>query len=299
MNRSFSVDISEIRYEETDMSVLVRYPCSFECDVQIVCVKGHARVCAGMRTYDLREKTELLFIGGELISVEEPSDDFRVRMVLYPKDTALKAILPLDTAFVNYLRRYPFIDHSSREDIAHGGWDCVMKWMDMAGMLFTHPIPAFRKHIEHNFLQTMLMCIFNNVPRMEVLETKEYSRRQIICHQFVRLVRENARTEHQVPFYAEKLSVSPRYLSDIVSEYFNGKTPKRMIDEQLTAEIKSRLDNLRTPVCEIAEYFGFPECAALNRFFKRNTGMSPKKYRLTGKYLTDYGRVFTYGPDDK
>lgn len=291
MNKSYSVDTSEIRYEETDMSVLVRYPCRFECDVQIVCVEGRAKVCVGTQVFILREKTELLLVGGCSISVSDRSPDFNVRMLMYPKEVVLKAILPLDTEFINYMRKYPFIDHSAKEMLPEG-WSCVLQWMDMAKMIFTHPIPAFRKHIEHNFLQTMLMCIFNHVPRKEAFDAREYSRRQILFHQFVRLVRENARTEHQVSFYAGKLSVSARYLGDIVAEYFNGKTPKQMIDEQLTAEIKAQLDNLQMSVCEISEYFRFPECASLNRFFKRNTGMSPSKYRLTGKFQTDYDRIF-------
>lgn len=291
MNKSYSVDTSEIRYEETDMSVLVRYPCRFECDVQIVCVEGHAKVCVGTQVFILREKTELLLVGGCSISVSDRSPDFSVRMLMFPKEVVLKAILPLDTEFINYMRKYPFIDHSAKEMLPEG-WSCVLQWMDMAKMIFTHPIPAFRKHIEHNFLQTMLMCIFNHVPRKEAFDAREYSRRQILFHQFVRLVRENARTEHQVSFYAGKLSVSARYLGGIVAEYFNGKTPKQMIDEQLTAEIKAQLDNLQMSVCEISEYFRFPECASLNRFFKRNTGMSPSKYRLTGKFQTDYDRIF-------
>lgn len=291
MNKSYSVDTSEIRYEETDMSVLVRYPCRFECDVQIVCVEGHAKVCVGTQVFILREKTELLLVGGCSISVSDRSPDFSVRMLMFPKEVVLKAILPLDTEFINYMRKYPFIDHSAKEMLPEG-WSCVLQWMDMAKMIFTHHIPAFRKHIEHNFLQTMLMCIFNHVPRKEAFDAREYSRRQILFHQFVRLVRENARTEHQVSFYAGKLSVSARYLGDIVAEYFNGKTPKQMIDEQLTAEIKAQLDNLQMSVCEISEYFRFPECASLNRFFKRNTGMSPSKYRLTGKFQTDYDRIF-------
>lgn len=294
MNKSYSVDTSEIRYEETDMSVLVRYPCRFECDVQIVCVEGHAKVCVGTQVFILREKTELLLVGGCSISVSDRSPDFSVRMLMFPKEVVLKAILPLDTEFINYMRKYPFIDHSAKEMLPEG-WSCVLQWMDMAKMIFTHPIPAFRKHIEHNFLQTMLMCIFNHVPRKEAFDAREYSRRQILFHQFVRLVRENARTEHQVSFYAGKLSVSARYLGDIVAEYFNGKTPKQMIDEQLTAEIKAQLDNLQMSVCEISEYFRFPECASLNRFFKRNTGMSPSKYRLTGKFQTDYDRIFIEG----
>ena len=52
-----------------------------------------------------------------------------------------------------------------------------------------------------------------------------------------------------------------------------------MIDEQLTAEIKVLLDDPHLSVTEIAQHFNFPDQSYLSRFFKKNTGMSPKEFR--------------------
>ena len=99
----------------------------------------------------------------------------------------------------------------------------------------------------------------------------------------MRLIRENSAREHQVPFYADKLCISSRYLGDIVAENFGGMTPKQLIDKQLIAEIKVQLDNPLFSVSEIAQYLNFPEHTSMSRFFKRNTGMSPKEYRASRK----------------
>ena len=216
------------------------------------------------------------------MQVSDPSPDFTVRMLLYPKDVVIKAILPIDSDFLNYLHEYPFLDHiggGAPED----EWENVLQWMDMASLLFTRPVQYFRKQIEQNFLQSMLMCLYNHIPRKKVTASRESSRRQVLCHQFVRLIRENSAQEHQVPFYAEKLCISPRYLGDIVAENFEGMTPKQLIDKQLVAEIKVQLDNPLFSVSEIAQYLNFPEHTSMSRFFKRNTGMSPKEYRASRK----------------
>ena len=282
MDKAFFSDTPHIQYGETDMEPLVRNACRFGCDIQIVCTRGTAEISTGIQSYGMRRGTELFLFGGTLVQVSDPSPDFTVRMLLYPKDVVIKAILPIDSDFLNYLHEYPFLDHiggGAPED----EWENVLQWMDMARLLFTRPVQYFRKQIEQNFLQSMLMCLYNHIPRKKVTASREVSRRQVLCHQFMRLIRENSAREHQVPFYADKLCISPRYLGDIVAENFGGMTPKQLIDKQLIAEIKVQLDNPLFSVSEIAQYLNFPEHTSMSRFFKRNTGMSPKEYRASRK----------------
>ena len=70
-----------------------------------------------------------------------------------------------------------------------------------------------------------------------------------------------------------------KILNEIIALYVNGRTPKQLIDEQLTAEIKVLLDDPHLSVTEIAQHFNFPDQSYLSRFFKKNTGMSPKEFR--------------------
>ena len=60
----------------------------------------------------------------------------------------------------------------------------------------------------------------------------------------------------------------------------NSKTPKQLIDEQLIAEAKVLLNEPCLSVTEIAELLNFADQSYLSRFFKKNTGMSPKEFRL-------------------
>lgn len=282
MNKSFYTDAPGIQYGESDLKDLVSNPCRFGCDVQLVCTDGNAEISTGIQSYGMHRGCELFLLGGCLIQVNSPSADFNVRVLLYPKDVVMKALLPLDTTFLNYLHEYPYFDHLE-EGAEDDEWENVMQWMDMARLLFSRPIPNFRRHIEHNFLQTMLMCLYNHIPRKFMDERRESSRKHLLCHQFLRLVRENSAREHLVPFYADRLCISARYLGDIVAENFDGHTPKQLIDKQLTTEIKVQLDNTAMTVSEIAESFNFPEHTCMSRFFKRNTGMTPKEYRLRRK----------------
>lgn len=151
--------------------------------------------------------------------------------------------------------------------------------LQRVGICNTQPPSAFSERLELNFLQGMLMWIFSSIPDTYVSVAESYTRKQLLFHKFMHLIHEHAAQMHQVSFYAGQLCISPRYLHEITETYSNGKTPKALIDEQLTAELKVLLNNPALSIAEIASLCQFPDSSYLSRFFKKNTGISPKEYR--------------------
>ena len=259
MYEQISPDTSHIRYEETDLSYLKLRPYRVKCGIYLICIQGKSIISTGVQQYAFDEQTELIFLTGSLIQIIQASADFKVRILLFPKDVFLKAILPIDTPYFNYVHEHPHYHHQ---------------------MLFkNNNTLLFRKQQELNFLQSILMWLFNTIPE-KLAANKQYSRKQMLCHQFMQLIREHSTCEHQVPFYTEQLCITPRYLYEITTQYMNGKTPKQLIDEQLIAEAKVLLNEPCLSVTEIAELLNFADQSYLSRFFKKNTGMSPKEFRL-------------------
>lgn len=128
MDKAFFSDTPHIQYGETDMEPLVRNACRFGCDIQIVCTRGTAEISTGIQSYGMRRGTELFLFGGTLVQVSDPSPDFTVRMLLYPKDVVIKAILPIDSDFLNYLHEYPFLDHIGGAPLRMSGRTCCSGW---------------------------------------------------------------------------------------------------------------------------------------------------------------------------
>ena len=278
MYEPLSPDTSSIRYEETDLSYLKQRPYRFKCGIYLICTQGQSIISTGVQQYTFNEQTELIFLTGSLIQVIQASADFNVRMLLFPKDIFLKAILPIDTPYFNYTHEHPHYHHTADER-SQKTWREIVLWMDIAQMLFKYNTLQFRKQQEFNFLQSLLMWLFNTIPE-KLAANKQYSRKQMLCHQFMQLIREHSTCEHQVPFYTEQLCITSRYLYEITTQYMNGKTPKQLIDEQLIAEAKVLLNEPQLSVTEIAEQLHFADQSYLSRFFKKNTGISPKEFRL-------------------
>lgn len=277
MDTSLLSSLSGIYYEESNLDFLLPSPLYFNCGVQILCVHGNGVISTGAQCFHLQEMSEIIFWDGSIMQLLHSSDDFQVRMVLYPKRVFLQAAVSLDTTFFNYMREFPLYNHGQEKDAQ--SWEKVNLWLDMAKMLFTQPAGLFKERLELNFLQSMLMWIFSTIPDTYVSVARSYTRKQLLFHRFMHLIHEYALREHQIGFYADRLCISSRYLNEITVEYSKGKTPKELIDEQLTVEIKVQLNKLELSVEEVAGICCFPDSSYLSRFFKKHTGITPKEFR--------------------
>ena len=122
-------DTSHIRYEETDLSYLKLRPYRFKCGIYLICIQGKSIISTGVQQYAFDEQTELIFLTGSLIQIIQASADFKVRILLFPKDVFLKAILPIDTPYFNYVHEHPHYHHTADER-NQNTWREIVLWMD-------------------------------------------------------------------------------------------------------------------------------------------------------------------------
>ncbi|MFD2587003.1 helix-turn-helix domain-containing protein [Croceitalea marina] len=78
--------------------------------------------------------------------------------------------------------------------------------------------------------------------------------------------------------YAAMLNISYKFLNDVAKE-LTGKTAKAFIDTYVTIEIKRYLVTTPLSIKEISHKTGFDEPANMIKFFKKNTGATPLKFR--------------------
>lgn len=283
-----SPDTGRLRYEETDLSSLQGSPVHFVCGIYLVCVRGECTVSTGAENFHLSSETELIFLAGTLLERLSATADFKAKVLFIPKGVYLKAMLPIDTPYLNYADEHPCYKHTG--DVrSRMTWKQVCVWMDTAKMLFSgHYRTQFPDLLELDYLQAFLIWLFGTVPE-KLVDQSPSSRMQLICRHFLQLLREHASQEHSASFYAAKLCISPRYLHMATTMCLNGKSPKQLIEDQLLSEVQVLLNDLTLTVTEIAERLHFPDQSYLTRFFKRRTGMSPREYRqaTVAKYLTE------------
>ncbi len=104
------------------------------------------------------------------------------------------------------------------------------------------------------------------------------SRRMLYTHEFVRLVRKYFRSEHSVRFYADRLCISPKYLSLVVKEC-TGRSAAEIIDEHLLLEAKNLLRFSGKNIQQVAYELNFSNQSSFGKYFKHLTGLSPSEFQ--------------------
>lgn len=96
---------------------------------------------------------------------------------------------------------------------------------------------------------------------------------QLIDHHFI--------DQRETDFYADRLGVSNKKVN-LISTKGTGKTVKQHIQERLVLEIKKEIRLGEKNFKEIAFELGFSEAAYFTRFFKQQTGMTPRRFKESG-----------------
>ncbi len=95
---------------------------------------------------------------------------------------------------------------------------------------------------------------------------------------FLRELETSFRSEHSLRYYAGRLGYSESTLSRSCHAA-EGRPAKTIIDRRITLEAKRILAHTRSPVAEIGHRLGFSEPTNFVKFFRRNAGMTPARFR--------------------
>lgn len=99
-----------------------------------------------------------------------------------------------------------------------------------------------------------------------------------LYNRFLSLLAAHYREAHDVTFYADKLSISTRYLSQITNTV-SGQSPKQVIDNYLLKETDQLLMSTSLTIQEISHTLGFSSQMVFAKFYKTKRGYSPTYYR--------------------
>ena len=81
-----------------------------------------------------------------------------------------------------------------------------------------------------------------------------------------------------VQYLADKMNVSPRYLSDMVRSVI-GQNTQSLIHQRIIDKAKEKLSNTALSVSEVAYELGFGHPSSFTKLFKAKTNLSPLDFR--------------------
>ena len=108
---------------------------------------------------------------------------------------------------------------------------------------------------------------------------KHHTADQDLLNRFQNAIVKHSSESRKVQFYADLLCLSPKYFGSIIKEQ-TGVSASDLITRYVIVQAKTMLRYRKDlNIQQISYQLGFPDPAAFTRYFKANTGMSPREYR--------------------
>lgn len=255
------------------------------CEYETYLKEGFGGICTGgtavMQVFSVRRQISrndlVTMLPLQLASIREESGDFSMTFFKVGKDMFMDIMSGLGKItpdFFFYMRKNFHIHLNKHEAERFLGFCRVLDFRD------NHEDPAFRRETILHLLRIYYWDFYVHFKK-KTDSGKSFplnSRKETIAFNFAMLVFEHHRTHRGIAFYADKLCVSPLYLTKVIQEV-NGQSARELIADHIILDIKTLLRNATLDIKDVARQTGFANQSSLSRFFRQQSGMFPSEYR--------------------
>ena len=245
--------------------------------IHILCHAGKAQFSFMGNTYTMEEGDWVIWQMSSQIADALYSSDFKATFLLVSKDFLLEynpEKVWASKAFV-FIKKNPVfrLDDKGKAMIEYNFIQIKRRIAE------PH---LFQKEILGRQLQIFLLDlweIYKNA--MENIPPTDNSS-ALLFTRFMNMLPASSKTEREVGFYADKLCVSAKYLSEVVKKS-SGHPASYWINGYAMQEILSLLKRPDLTFAEISNQMNFYNPAHFTRFVTKQTGFSPTELRLKQK----------------
>ncbi len=242
----------------------------------ILCLAGKASCKIEGKEYNIGKNDIVMAHPNQLIENTMVSCDFKCRGILM-SPSYFESIFILGGNIWEaglIIRENPLL-HLEDQDMVHFLNDYEFLKQKLADTHLPHHAQIIKL-----LLQSFIFEFYDNLAPMlnQPLPDRNYSSAEIIFKRFVTLASTETPRHHDVAHYANKLCITPKYLSAICKKQ-TGKTASDLLHQVTLNYIRTMLTSSEKSIKEIAVEAGFDNLSFFGKYVRRGLGMSPREYR--------------------
>ena len=264
------------RLQEKPAFNYLKYPFRIDCYVAAYCVEGSVDCSVNLTDYHLTAGTLLLFTPGNIVKITEDRD---LHLTLICASTSFISGIGINPSKFLVEAMDVLSDpciHLSPDETA-----MLHKYVNLA-LDITKTNPQFLKESIGGLVSSVFYqfagFLADSKKRQDMETPVRTTRQRQMLEQFIKLAINDHAREHLVGYYADKMCVTPKYLSKIVKEA-SGRSVPDWLSELLILDAKNMLRHSDMTIKEISAQLNFPSQSFFFRFFKNHTGQTPTQYR--------------------
>lgn len=237
-----------------------------------ICLGGEGDVIINENKYHLSRNTMCVAFPGTIIQAFDTQDGFESYTLAIDIDFLRELNIPSANSIHISMRENPCVVLTDEElqSIME-----ICKMMHRKDSRTQHPY-----HQQINVLTLTLLCYelagvyLRDIP----VKRQPCTRQDMIFRRFMTLLATDITTSREVKYYADKLCISPKYLT-IVTRQMSSRSASDWITRSAILNAKAKLATTNCSVQQIADELNFPNPSFFGQYFLRHTGMTPKEYR--------------------
>ena len=240
-----------------------------------------ALIISGSVVYEMNMETvrastgmRIVFPHLAMLNTLSMSDDFRAMVLVINDSFAFESIVGIGT---EKIRTVFSLSNRVVEDKQE--WNMLLNLMDGLFQYQSFPARKYSQQLSGALFRNMMIVLCatectdaSGHVRFSYSVTDNYFR------DFVNLLNDNVRTQHEVAFYADKLNITAKYLGEICKQK-SGRKAKEIISSVLLSQLKREIMMSGKSMKVIAFDFGFSDQSSLGKFFRKMTGQSPVLFK--------------------
>lgn len=270
--------IADLRYDKA-LSVF-KYPFRFDGYIIIFCISGRIQLEVNLDAFQVGSNSLVLNVPGNIIRVSGVETDERNLHFI---------VVAMSKSFMSGVR-FDF-NRLFNESMALLDNPCITldrserrlcrEYLDLASVLLTSDIQNKKEAI--GALISSISYVLGSIwtGKLTAAERKPHApsaKAKNVYDQFLRLVTDYHTSERNMKFYADRLCLTPKYLSKLVKTV-SGRSAPDWIDAFVILEAKNLLKYSDLSIKQIVAKLNFPNQSVFYKFFKSHTGKTPSQYR--------------------
>lgn len=261
----------------SDSNMQLCFPCRIDAFIVGIGTAGETTVSYNLREYTIKKDSMFVFSPQNILQAEH-SEGFRAHVLVITRELLQR--INIDTRHIMpvllQFGAHPCIGLSQEESRS------LRNFFSLVGQEVQAPETEFSHNIVNELIAATIYklgaILHRYIAEHPEIKRQPQTRAEEYFKQFLELLGEHFKQERSVGFYAQKLCITPKYLTTLV-KHISGKSVSEWIDIYVVTEAKTLLKYSAKSIQEIAYLLNFPNQSFFGSYFKRNTGMSPSQYK--------------------
>ena len=245
----------------------------FKVDVSMAIIydKGEAVSKINMREYHIKAPAVLVIMYGQTCEPISYSEDLQSRAIVM-SDTFTNKLFPNSEANQLYISilNNPIVCCENEENVFGNYYELLRN-------LIRSPHTNYKIDAARHLTLAMFYG-YSHMKHIFSSSKTKTTRQEEIFSEFLKLLSLNYKQSRDVAFYADRLCITSKHLSQVVKEV-SGKSALDIIEEYVITECKALLLSTTMTIQQISDSLNFTTQSVFGKYFKRVTGISPSEYR--------------------